>query len=118
MYRSDRPPGIALITTLSVGAILTGLAIALLILYFGAYRSQRLQQQALQAYWNARSGVDRFSLDHILPEKGSYDWGQSDRCTVTRKKSGDLIFQGESGSVSRTIVLRQGDPSQAMELSQ
>jgi type II secretory pathway pseudopilin PulG len=56
----------ALLFTLTVGVILSILAVSLLGLYYGDYHSQRLQQQAIQAYWNARAGVAVNAICQLL----------------------------------------------------
>jgi type II secretory pathway pseudopilin PulG len=72
----------ALLFTLTVGVILSILAVSLLGLYYGDYHSQRLQQQAIQAYWNARAGVEHYLDARQLPEKRTYDFGASGDCKL------------------------------------
>jgi type II secretory pathway pseudopilin PulG len=106
--------GIALLTTLAVGAVLTILAVSLLTLYFNDYHSQKIQQQAIQAYWNARSGVETYCDSRHLPTDGRYDFGAVGLCQVTQSGT-NLVFTGQSGSVHRTITLLSGDPAQRVE---
>jgi hypothetical protein len=102
----------ALLFTLSVGAILSILAVSLIGLYFGDYHSQRMQQQAIAAYWNARSDVERYCDARQLPDKGTYT--EFD-CQVSQENR-DLVFTGHSGAMSRRIKLLGGDPAQRVEL--
>ena len=107
--------GMALLFALSVGAILSILAVSLLSLYYGDYHSQRVQQFAIQAYWNARAGLERYAETRQLPEKRLYDFGSNGVCQVSVDHQ-DLIFEGRSGSVTRTFRLISGDPAQKVEI--
>ena len=100
----------ALLFALSVGAILSILAVSLLSLYYGDYHSQRVQQFAIQAYWNARAGLERYGETRQLPEKRLYDFGPNGL------DHQDLIFEGRSGSVTRSFRLISGDPAQKVEI--
>ena len=93
----------ALLFTLSVGVILAILAVSLIGLYYGDFHAQRMQQQAVQAYWNARAGVEHYCDARQLPDKGLYDFGASGRCQVSQDKQ-DLVFAGSSGAMTRHIV--------------
>ena len=115
MRRSSKTTrGMALLFTLSVSAILAILAVSLLGLYWGDYRSQRLQQQALQSYWTARAGVEHYCDARQLPDKGLYDFGTCGQCQVTQDGQ-DLVFEGRSGAMARHIRLLSGDPAQRVE---
>lgn len=105
----------ALLFALSVGVILSILAISLLGLYYGDYHSQRVQQFAIQAYWNARAGVEHYAESRQLPEKRLYDFAANGVCQV-KVDHQDLVFEGHSGSVTRTIRLISGDPAQRVEI--
>ncbi len=85
------------------------LAAALLGLYFTDYRAQRRQQNSLQAYWNARSGVENYRATHTLPNSGLYKLAQGD-CLV-EKQSQDLHFKGRYQGVTREIILLGGKVS-------
>ena len=104
----------ALLFTMSVGVILAILAVSLISLYYGDFHSQRMQQQAIQAYWNARAGVERYCDARQLPDKGLYDFGASGQCQVTQDKQ-DLLFEGRSGAITRHIRLLAGDPARKVE---
>ena len=104
----------ALLFTLSVGVILSILAVSLIGLYFGDFHSQRMQQQAIQAYWNARAGVEHYCDARQLPDKGLYDFGRSGQCQVSQDKQ-DLLFEGRSGAMTRHIRLLNADPAQRVE---
>jgi type II secretory pathway component PulK len=93
-----------------VGALLTVLAMSLLTLYSSDAYSQGQQQHAIQAYWNARSGVERYCESRQLPASGIYDFGTLGNCTV-REEAEDLWFQGEYNGQRRRIVLQNGDPA-------
>ena len=90
------------------------LTVSLLGLYFGDYHAQRMQQQAVQAYWNARAGVEHYCDARQLPDKGLYDFGLAGQCQVTQDNQ-DLVFVGKSGAMSRPIRLLAGDPAQRVE---
>ena len=112
--KRSRLKGMALLYTLAVGAILSILAISLLGLYFGDYHAQRTQQQAIQACWNARAGVERYCDSRQIPDKGLYDFGSTGQCLVTQEKQ-DLVFEGRAGTMSRHIRLISGEPAQRVE---
>ncbi len=109
-----RPRGVALLLTLTVGAVLVILATSLVGLYFNDYYSQRMQQQAVQAYWNARSGVETYCDTRSLPSGGRYDFGSTGSCEVTVKDK-DLVFVGQSGMARRSLSLLDGDPARRVE---
>ena len=116
--------------TMSVGVILAILAVSLISLYYGDFHSQRMQQQAIQAYWNARAGVERYCDARQLPDQGPpsprdgggggwgneglYDFGASGQCQVSQDKQ-DLLFEGRSGAMKRHIRLLAGDPARKVE---
>lgn len=101
--------GVALLFALTVGALLVALALSLLTLYSSDAYSQSQQQHALQAYWNARSGLERYCESRQLPENGRYDLGTVGNCTV-REEGDRLWFQGECQGQRKRIVLPNGDP--------
>ena len=109
-----RTRGIALLTTLAVGVILTILAISLLSLYYQDFSAQRTQQRSIQAYWNARSGVERFSQERRLPAQLRYDFGKAGFCSVQEVKD-DLVFEGRSGGSAQRIRRLRGNPAQRVE---
>lgn len=109
-----RNRGIALLTTLAVGVILTILAVSLLALYYQDFSAQRTQQRSLQAYWNARSGVERYSLERRLPADLRYDFGKAGSCSVQDVK-GDLVFEGLSAGYAQRIRLQHGNPALRVE---
>lgn len=102
--------GIALLFVFSVSVILAGLAISWLALHSNENRARERGLQAIQAYWNARAGLERYCQERRLPADGVYSFDKGNRCVVSREQ-GDLLFQGVSGGQSRTLRLGQGDPS-------
>src|ERR1017187_9522792 len=106
MLYSSRSRGIALLLTLVVGVVLTILATSLVGLYFGEYQAEKTQQQAIQAYWAARAGVERYCNDSRLPNPPVYELGSKmGRCLVQKQPNGDLVFEGQCGQLTRRIRL-------------
>ena len=70
---SDRR-GVALVFTLSVGVLLIVLSISLFSFYSSEVYSQGQQQKAIQAYWNARAGLEHFCLERRVPASGPQRW--------------------------------------------
>ena len=66
MYRREQQ-AMALLFTLAVGVVLILLAVSLFTLYSSDVHSQSQQHQAIQAYWLARAGVERYSDTRQLP---------------------------------------------------
>ena len=112
-YRANHR-GVALLYTLSVGVLLILLSVSLLTLYSSDSYSQGQQQQALQAYWNARAGLEHFCDQRQLPSGGSYDFQDRGRCTV-KAEGKDLVFEGQSGKQKRRIRLLERDPARKIE---
>ena len=106
--------GVALLFTLSVGVLLIILSVSLLTLYSSDAYSQGQQQQALQAYWNARAGLEHFCDQRQLPSGGSYDFQDRGRCTV-QAEGKDLVFEGSYGKQKRRIRLLERDPARRVE---
>lgn len=104
----------ALLFTLSVGVLLIILSVSLLTLYSSDAYSQGQQQQALQAYWNARAGLEHFCDQRQLPASGIYDFSGQGRCLVTAQGK-DLVFEGQYGKQKRRIRLLERDPAQRVE---
>lgn len=102
--------GVALLYTLSVGVILILLSVSLLSLYSAEVHSQTQQQQALQAYWNARSGVERYCLARWIPAGGQYNFAAHGTCRVEHTQEG-LLFEGRCGRQRRCILLKNGEPA-------
>lgn len=111
-----RTAGMALLTTLMVGAVLAILALALVGLFLNDYQTAARQQRSIQAYWNARSGIEAYLQSGKLPSDGAFRWGKTDRCQVQADTSGNVIFTGQSGNVQHRITLLGGDPSRINEL--
>lgn len=103
-----------MLTTLAVGVILTILAVSLLGLYYEDFSAQRVQQRSVQAYWNARSAVERYAQTRRLPPGGSYDFGKAGTCSVL-EEAGDLVFEGRSGGSQQRIRLQAGNPALPVE---
>ncbi len=108
--------GMALLTTLVVGAILMILALALVGLFLSDYQLAGRQQKSVQAYWNARSGVEAFLQVGKLPADGAFRWSRSEQCRVVQLKNGDVEFIGQSGNVEHKITMVGGDPSRLSEV--
>lgn len=104
----------ALVFTLSVGVLLIILSLSLFSFYSSEVYSQGQQQKAVQAYWNARAGLEHFCQDRRVPANGVYDFRERGRCEVF-KDGADLIFQGLSGSQKRCIRLLERDPARRVE---
>lgn len=105
---------VALLFVLSAGVILLLLAASLFTLYSSNAYSHSQQQAALQAYWNARAAVERYSDARQLPGNGHYDFGSAGNCTVVQQGQ-DLVFRGQSASQYRQIILLKGDPAARVE---
>lgn len=114
IFRRPQRRGVALLFTLSVCTLLIVLAVSLLTLYSSDAYSHGQQQQAIQAYWNARAGVERYTDSRQLPPSKLYDFGPSGRCSVM-KNGEDFLFEGQCGGQTRQIVLRDGDPARKIE---
>lgn len=109
-----RNRGVALLFTLSVGTLLIVLAVSLLTMYSSDAHSQSQLQQGVQAYWNARAGVERYTDSRQVPASSVYDFGASGRCSVL-KNGPDLLFEGHYGKQHRRILLVAGDPARKVE---
>jgi hypothetical protein len=97
-----------------VGVLLIVLSVSLFTLYSSDAYSQGQQQQALQAYWNARAGVEHFCDQRRLPEGSTYDFPGRGRCVVSTEGK-DLIFEGQYGKQKRRIRLLERDPARKIE---
>lgn len=104
-----RTRGIALLYTLAVGALLIVLSVSLMVLYSNEVHAQAQHQQAIQAYWNARGGLEQYAYARLLPDSGHYDFGSRGQCRVYRQAS-DVVFEGSCGTQKRAILLKRGDP--------
>ena len=104
----------ALVFTLSVGVLLIILSLSLFSFYSSEVYSQGQQQKALQAYWNARAGLEHFCQERRVPASGFYDFRERGRCEV-RTDGKDLIFEGSFGSQKRAIRLLERDPARRVE---
>lgn len=116
---------IALVTSLMVGALLFILAGAFLNFLVTDYHANRTRQQALQAHWNARAGLEHYLHTREFPPREP----TSGRRRVYLKppsqvnywevqhdsKTGDLRFIGVSGKVTRTLKLLGGRPDRRVE---
>lgn len=113
--------GIALITALAVGALLSILAGAFLVLLVNDYQAASLRQQAIQAEWNARAGLEHYLASNELPPRDK-ETGErqivvkpGNVCRCLRDSStGDIRFEGVSGQARRTLVLVGGDPEKVV----
>lgn len=106
--------GVALVFTLSVGVLLIILSLSLFSFYSTEVYSQGQQQKAVQAYWNARAGLEHFCLERRVPSNGLYDFHERGQCSV-RSEGKDLVFEGQFGSQKRRILLLERDPSRRVE---
>lgn len=114
---------IALVTALSVGTILCIFAAAFLVFVVNDHHAARMRQQAIQAQWNARAGLEHYLAEgHLPPVDAS---GQrrvevvpnSDReyCLVhLEARTGNLRFEGVSGLAHRSLVLLAGNPDRVV----
>lgn len=105
--------GVALVFTLSVGVLLVILSISLFSFYSGEVYSEMQQQRAIQAYWNARAGLEHFCQERRVPASGFYALAKG-RCTV-RSEGKDLVFEGEADGQKRRIRLLERDPARRVE---
>ena len=101
-------------TALMAGAVFAILAVAILGLFLADYQGQRTQQQSVQAYWNARSGLARYLASGHLPEHGVWELGPGQRCLVL-EENGDVVLEGVSGSVHRRLRCLGADPARVSE---
>lgn len=106
--------GVALVFTLSVGVLLIILSLSLFSFYSSEVYSQGQQQKAVQAYWNARAGLEHFCQERRVPAGGVYDFRERGRCEV-RSDGKDLVFEGSFGSQKRCIRLLDRDPARRVE---
>lgn len=114
MYRGlFRTRGVALVFTLSVGVLLVILSISLFSFYSSEVYSEIQQQRAVQAYWNARAGLEHFCQDRRLPTAGVYKLAAG-LCSV-RSEGKDLVFEGEANGQKRRIRLIERDPARRVE---
>ena len=115
--------GIALMTTLAVGALLLLLASIALTLYWSERWSYRAQRRGVQALWNAQSGLENYLHTGQVPAPdssspsghGMLTLASGETCAIWEEQ-GDLIFEGDSGGVRRRLVLVQKDPRRRREL--
>lgn len=114
MHRGSQVRGVALIFTLSVGVLLVILSVSLFSLYSTEVYAEMQQQRAIQAYWNARAGLEHFCQERQLPTSGVYDFQPQGRCLV-HSEGEDLIFEGESGAQKRRIRLLRRNPARRIE---
>ena len=104
-----------------VGAILVIMMAAMTSLLMVDYDAARNRQHCLQAYWNARSGLERYQTTGQLPAsdnpsgKSSLTITGDERCTASISAQGDVRFDGVSGHQHRSIVLPQGQVDRAYE---
>lgn len=119
-----RSRGVALLNAMLVSLVLGALGLALLGQLTHHYRLHRQRQFGVQAFWNARAGIERFlvvgQLPPVDPATGLRTLflngpGDRTRCCDVRRQGDDLIFRGLSQGEARTIVLVGGDPNQRRE---
>lgn len=114
MHRgSFRPRGVALVFTLSVGVLLVILSLSLFSFYSSEVYSEMQQQRAIQAYWNARAGLEHFCQNRRVPASGVYELVKG-KCSV-RSDGKDLVFEGEADGQKRRIRLIERDPARRVE---
>ena len=115
-----RNHAIAIITALSLGAVLAVFGSAFFFLLADGYQASRRQQRMIQAEWNARSGYEHYLVDGTLPDKCSAtgfpllklssDSNQESCVMQTESGTGNIIFIGKSGLVERRLILVNGRP--------
>lgn len=98
--------GVALVTVLSLGVLLLVLTTAVFAFVYPHYRAHRLEQQRVQAYWNARSGLESYLA-------GSFGSIQSGKIVTfpggTVSRAGNrLVFEGQAGSARERFVFVEG----------
>ena len=98
---------------LSVGALLILLSVSLFSLYSSDVYSQSQQQQAVQAYWNARSGLEHYLDQRVLPKEGviAFEHGE---CRMWSEGT-DLVFEGRCQKQVRRLRLVGGDSAVCRE---
>jgi Tfp pilus assembly protein PilV len=107
--------GIALLTSLVTGVILVILGLALVGLYFSDFAAYRHQQRSVQAYWNARSGAERYALERTVPPNGLIKLAAGE-CHIEKLASGDIRCTGQFEGVKREIVVIGGRINHRTEL--
>jgi len=117
--------GVALLNALLVAALLVVFTARVSSFLLVDYHAARTRQDAVQAYWNARSGMERYLATGTLPqpEPGSglrrFFLSGNDgtqQCLVSQEKAtSTLIFEGVSGRVHRRIILPRADLERAYE---
>jgi hypothetical protein len=114
MLRSQRlkNQGIALITALTIAAVLFVLASAFLIHLREDFHAHRQRQWGVQAEWNARSSLETYRYTRTLPVRDPEtsqrifhcNDSKSEICVVTQTDRG-LRFEGVSHGVHRSLLL-------------
>ena len=110
-----RRRGVALLFVLSTGVILVLLSGGLLSLYFSDAYSQGQQQQSIQAYWNARSGLEKFSSERTIPKSQLYVFGERGDCRIWSEGK-DVYLEGRFGKQKRKLLLRDRNPAHCVEV--
>ena len=117
--RQDR--GIAIATALAISTILVIFAAALLSFLANDYHASRTRQRAVQAEWNARSGLEHYLATGKLPKEDPKsklreivlsEKNKDESCQVRHNpETGDIEFVGVSHGTMRVILLVGGDPN-------
>jgi hypothetical protein len=103
-------------TALGVAGVLAVLAVVCLSLVAWRNRAQAHERQSLQATFNARAGREHYLATGQLPPELALDpQDAGQRCRLTRESNGTLLFEGRSGTVSRRLWCKGGDPSRVYE---
>ena len=104
--------GVALITVLGVGACLVVLIGALLSLTVTDYRWQGRRQQRLQAYWDARSGLEH---ERAGDAHQSLQVAPGNVCERQQQADGSVSLRGHSGTASWQLTVSAADPQSVEE---
>jgi len=106
---------VAAVSALGVAAVLAVLCVVGLSLAAWKSRASARERHVVQATWNSRSGLEHYLHTGELAERSLDPHDATQRCKASRQANGNLVFEGSSGSVCRTLVLVGGDPSRLTE---
>lgn len=107
-----KPRGVALITVLGVGACLVILIAALLSLTVIDYRWEGRRQQRLQAYWDARSGLEHERAGDSSP---TLTLNSNNRCERHQSVEGSVTLRGHAGMAGWQLTVSASDPQSIEE---
>lgn len=102
----------ALITVLGVGACLAVLMAALLSLTVIDYRWEGRRQQRLQAYWDARSGLEHERAGDACARLAL---SSDNVCERHQEPDGKVTLRGHAGMASWQLTVSASDPQSVRE---